>query len=111
MSIKRKIVIFILAAVVAGARAGYAGSPWAEEKTYREKVASKLQFALTNVMLGWTEIIAEPEKAAENHTNMFAAVGKGFVYFVADTLGGVVHLATFPIPQVDLPLPDNGVLA
>ncbi|MFA6599836.1 MAG: hypothetical protein WC352_04645 [Candidatus Omnitrophota bacterium] len=86
-----------------------AASPWTEEKTYSDKVAGKLQFGLTNLMLGWTAVIAESEQAADEKKNVVAAAGKGLVYFVADTVGGVLHTVTAPIPQIDIPLPENGV--
>ena len=107
----KKTVFFLILMLMVISSFAHAGSSWAEEKTYKDKVVSKLQFALTNVMLGWTEIIAEPERALDEKKNFFTAMGRGFVYFAVDTLGGVAHLVTFPIPQVDIPLPNNGVLS
>ena len=34
---------------------------------------------------------------------------KGVSDFVTNTVGGVLHLVTFPITGLDVPLPDNGV--
>jgi hypothetical protein len=107
----KKMMIGILAGIFIFPAIIFAASPWTEEKTYVDKVAGKLQFGLTNLMLGWTEIIGQPEKAIDQNKNGFLAVGKGLGYFVADTVGGVLHIVTTPIPQIDIPLPENGVTA
>ena len=33
----------------------------------------------------------------------------GLYYAIADTLGGAIHLVTFPVTSLDVPLPNNGV--
>ncbi len=84
-------------------------SPWTQETTYGNKILQKFYFGAKNILAGWTEIISKPEKALKNDTCVFRGLGKGIVFAAADTVGGVLHLATFPIPQIDVPLPDGGV--
>jgi len=99
------IVVLMLALTPAMA---FAASPWTQGDSYAERTGQKLEFGLTNVLLGWVDLFAEPNKAASEGTNVWSAVGKGLVDTVLNIGGGAVHLVTFPIP-VDLPLPDNGV--
>ena len=83
----------------------YAASPWTEKTTYKDKVLGKLEFGVKNTLGGWTELISRPIKAK----NKFVGVAEGLGNAVVYTLGGILHLITFPIPQIDIPLPNNGV--
>jgi hypothetical protein len=105
---KRTIALLILLALFIVPTIGFAASPWTDEKTYADRVSGKLQFGLTNVLLGWVALFSEPNKAATNKENMWSGVGKGLVNTVMNEVGGAFQLVTFPIP-VDLPLPDNGI--
>ena len=97
------VVLSMLLAPVA-----FAASPWTTEPTYAKKTTGKLMFGLQNTLLGWIQIFAVPNTYANEGKNAWAGVGQGLVEGVVDTVGGAVHLLTFPIP-VDLPLPNNGV--
>lgn len=102
---------FLAIAIMLGvmfAPAAMAASPWTEGKTYSEKVTGKFSFGFKNLFLGWTEIFYQPHAASVDGKNAWSGLGKGLVYSLADTVGGAVHLVTFPIP-VDVPLPENGV--
>ncbi|HOE68326.1 MAG TPA: hypothetical protein PK997_06795 [Candidatus Omnitrophota bacterium] len=79
-------------------------SPWTEEKTYVDKSVGKLAFGLTNITAGWTALFFETAK----HGNIFAGIAKGVWRTGTNTVGGVLHAATFPV-AVDIPLPDGGV--
>lgn len=79
-------------------------SPWTEETTYVEKSIHKLGFGLTNLTMGWTALLFEPVR----EENKFSGLAKGLWRTVTNTVGGVIHTATFPMP-VDVPLPDGGV--
>ncbi|HOW88340.1 MAG TPA: hypothetical protein PKV84_06775 [Candidatus Omnitrophota bacterium] len=83
-------------------------SAWTEEKNYGDRVSGKLQFGLANTLLGWIDLFAEPNKFANEGKNVWSGVGKGMVDSVVNTVGGAIHLVTFPVPA-DLPLPDGGV--
>jgi hypothetical protein len=103
------IVLSFMALPAAGFAAENA-SPWTQAPRYWEKSLRKLDFGLKNLFFGWTELIEEPWMAWKNkEENMCAAKKRGLAHAVADTIGGALHLATFPIPQVDIPLPENGV--
>jgi len=102
----RTLVAFVLFSCLAGPvhAASFEPSPWAEEPTYLGKISQKLGFGFLNITAGWTELFFEPTR----DKNFFVGVGKGIGLFVTDTLGGVLHAATFPIP-VDIPLPQGGI--
>ena len=91
-----------------------AASPWTEGKTYKEKILGKLDFGFKNALGGWTAIFSETSKANnEAKDNKALAItqglGRGLGYGLVDTVGGILHIVTFAIPQVDVPLPNNGV--
>ena len=104
---KKMLAVLIMLGVMF-APAAMAASPWMDSKTYSEKTMGKLSFGFKNLFLGWTEIFYQPHVASTEGKNAWGGLGKGLGYFVADTLGGAVHLVTFLVP-VDVPLPDNGV--
>ena len=83
-------------------------SPWTTKTTYTDKAVGKLEFGFKNIFAGWTEILTEPKEAYDAKTNVFRGVGEGLWNGLADTVGGILHLATFPITQLDVPLPEGG---
>lgn len=90
---------------VASAYAGtWEPSDWTKEPTYLGKISQKLGYGFLNITSGWTAFFYEPCK----DQNFFVGIGKGVGYMVTNTLGGVLHAATFPIP-VDIPLPQGGI--
>lgn len=97
---------FVLFFTLAGS--AYAGtfesSDWVREPTYIGKISQKLGFGFLNMTAGWTALFFEPTKKQ----NFFMGVGKGVVYFATNTVGGVLHAATFPLP-LDIPLPHGGI--
>lgn len=82
----------------------YKASSWTEEKTYVDKTTHKLGFGLTNITIGWTAI---PFEMYQNK-NLYAGFFKGLWRTGTNTVGGILHTITFPVP-VDIPLPDGGV--
>lgn len=89
--------------------AAFAGSPWAGEGSYADQVKGKLDFGLKNVLGGWTELLDEPMNAPRTADGIAKGIGKGIYNAVVYTLGGVLHTVTFPVIQIDIPIPDNGV--
>lgn len=87
----------------------FKASPWTTEEGYGNKVLQKFYFGAKNTLAGWTQLISQPEAAIKEKTCVVAGIGKGIVHAVVDTVGGVLHLVTFPIPQIDVPLPHGGV--
>ena len=105
------VALFMFQVAVAPA---WAASPWTTKSTYSEKMMGKLGFGLKNTLLGFTEIIKQPivdYKGAEHNKlgNGVLGLGKGLVNGVVYTVGGVLHLVTFPLTMVDIPLPHDGV--
>ena len=105
---KRIGVLVVGVALLAAPVAAFAASPWAEEATYGSKVGAKLKYGLTNGLLGWTELFTEPYEAMQYGENFFIGLGRGVWNGVADTVLGAAHAVTFPIPQIDIPLPEGG---
>ncbi len=80
-----------------------------ENSVYLDEAQIKLTTGLSNVLVGWSDILAEPEAALENGTSPWKGLGKGFVDAFANTFGGLIQVVTFPLTQLDIPLPDGGV--
>lgn len=87
----------------------YTASPWTAETGWGTRAVSKLGFGIKNLLLGWTELFTEPKEASAEGRSVLGGLGTGLVNAVGNTLGGVVHLVTFPITGIDAPLPEGGV--
>lgn len=86
----------------------YTPSSWTAEDGYLDRAEHKLAFGGKNTLLGWLELYNEPRDAAREDTSVMRGMGRGFVNMLGDTIGGAVHIATFPITAVDVPLPEGG---
>jgi hypothetical protein len=105
------LVVFGLSLIPA---AVWAASPWTQESAYSGKVAGKIGFGLKNTLLGWTELFRAPARhyqtAEKNNVGRAVlGLGEGIANGIYYTLGGAVHLLTFPFTNVDVPIPNNGV--
>ena len=107
MSKKLGMLVAVLAIVAAPALA-YAASPWAMESGWGNQAKGKAVYGLKNTLLGWTEIFTQPKDTLDEGGNFFVGVGTGLWNAVGQTVGGILHLVTFPIPQIDVPLPEGG---
>ncbi len=90
----------------------FGASPWTEKTTYTDKVIGKFEFGVKNLLGGWTELITEPMdhyKEEKTTKNFLMGIKKGICHTVLFSVGGALHLATFPITEVDITLPHNGV--
>ena len=105
---KKLGMLAVVLAIVAAPTLAHAASPWASETGWANQAKGKFVYGLKNTLLGWTEIFTEPKKAIDEGGNFFAGVGKGLWNATGQTVGGAVHLATFIIPQIDVPLPEGG---
>ena len=105
------LIVTVLLIVSSLPALGWAASPWTTETTYQGKMMGKLGFGLKNLLLGWTEIIEQPVEGAKSEH--IAGFGKGLFTGLYDgvlyTVGGALHVVTFPIVDVDVPLPEDGV--
>ena len=104
------LVLFVFASLPV---IGWAASPWTLKTTNHDKMVGKLGFGVKNLLLGWTEILKEPvhhyQKAEHNRFGAgLIGLGEGLFNGVADTIGGVLHLVTFPLTSLDVPLPHDG---
>ena len=106
---KRLGVVLVLGiGLLAAPLLASAASPWADGATWGEKATGKLKYGLTNTLLGWTSLFREPVEASQAGENVFVGIGRGVWDAVGQTVGGAVHAVTFPIPQIDIPLPEGG---
>ena len=104
----KKIMSLVVVLSMLLAPVAFAASPWTEEKAYAEKVSGKLQFGLTNTVLGWTKVFTTPNDYSSEKKNVWQGVGQGLVDAVVTTVLGAVQLATFPIPaDIEIPSPVN----
>ncbi len=97
-------------AVILVPSAAFAASPWTEKATWSEQALGKFEFGFKNLFAGWTEVYTETKAAYKaDGQNVITGFGKGVLDAILNTAGGALHLATFPITQLDIPLPHNGV--
>ena len=111
---KIAIVVLVLFALSIVPNVGWAASPWTSKSTYSEKMVGKLGFGLKNVLLGWTELFKAPvrhyQDADKNKFgNGLLGLGEGVYNTLLYTVGGAIHLVTFPITAVDIPIVNDGV--
>ena len=102
------LVFLIIFGLLLGPTVCFAGSPWTEKTTYWDKTVGKLDFGMKNLLGGWTELFTEPMHHHKDAGDVFVGLGTGLYKSVVYTVGGALHVVTFPIP-LDVPLPDNGV--
>lgn len=86
----------------------YMPSEWTSEADYKQQAKGKFLFGAKNMLLSCTELYNEPRDAAKADTKMSVGIGHGIRNMVGDTLGGALHLVTFPITALDVPLPEGG---
>ena len=82
----------------------FESSEWTHEPTYLGKISQKLGFGFLNITVGWTALFYEPAR----EQNFFAGVAKGIGYTFTNSVGGILHAATFPLP-LDIPLPHGWI--
>lgn len=109
----KKLSLLLVIALLFSAvpNTAWAASPWTEGKTYQEKMFGKLDFGIKNVVLGPMHLISDPLHgiSKEGALGGFRGLGEGLYHGLTYTVGGALHLLTFPITNLDVPLPDNGV--
>ena len=105
----KKIVVLLLLFVLSLSTVAFAASPWTEQKTYKDKAFYKLDFGIKNLFGGWTEIVTQPWNHHANPGETAESIARGIYNAVVYTVGGALHIVTFPITNLDVPLPNNGV--
>ena len=86
----------------------FTASPWTSEVGWGKRATAKLGFGVKNLLLGWTDLFVEPKEASEGGGNVLTGIGVGVKDALENTLGGAVHIVTFPITCLDAPLPEGG---
>ena len=109
----KKLSLFLVIAVLLAALPGAAwaeGSPWTKKNTYMEKMFGKLDYGLENIVFGTTRIISEPLVGIKDGgvVGGLTGVGTGVLHAVEYVGGGALHVVTFPITNLDVPLPGGG---
>jgi hypothetical protein len=89
----------------------YTPSPWTNEVGWGNRALAKLGFGVANLFLGWTDLFTEPREEIQAGGSFVKGLGNGLKDGVENTLGGIVHIVTFPITEVDAPLPEGGTQA
>ena len=84
-------------------------SPWTTEKSYNRKMFEKLKFGFLNASTAFFEIFEEPYQAVKENRMFWAGLGQGIFHAVFDTVGGALHIVTFYLTPLDIPLPEGGV--
>ena len=86
----------------------YTASPWTHETGWSNRAMGKLGFGVKNLLLGWTDLFVEPKEASQSGGNVLTGIGVGLKDAVENELGGAVHILTFPLTEIDAPLPEGG---
>lgn len=98
----------LVAAVMLIPAVAFAASPWTQETTWVKKSEQKLIFGLKNALGGVSELFTKPMDYHKEGKNVAEGVWKGLFNTITYTIGGALHVVTFPIP-IDVPIPDNGI--
>ena len=69
----------------------------------------KFYYGFKNLLLGWTELITEPDESIWNGENVLVGLVRGTWNAVGQTAGGALQVLTFPFTRFDIPLPEGGV--
>ena len=86
----------------------YTASPWTAETGWSNRATGKLGFGLKNLLLGWTDLFVVPKKTADEGGNVLVGLGKGIIRGIENEVGGALHIITFPLTELDVPLPNGG---
>ena len=82
---------------------------------YMTRLDDKFDKGALNFIVGWTEIVNQPRLRLKNEEKKnkglkFAGgLGQGILFAIADTAGGFLNAASSPLPQFEIPLPQDGV--
>ena len=101
--------IFTAPAACFAAKRRSNASPWVQADNWTERAEGKLLFGLKNTLLGWTELLTEPDEVIGTKLSIWRGLWNGAGNAVGQTLGGALQALTFPITSLDIPLPEGGV--
>lgn len=104
------VVSMLLVSNMAFAEITFSPSPWTKEDGWKNKAGQKLLFGTKNLLLGWTSIIKTPYDHHESAGATMKSLGMGMMMAPMNMLGGLMHVLTFPITNLDIPIPCGGVV-
>lgn len=107
---KKIMFLFLAVLILLTSTTAFAASPWTTASTNKDKMLGKLDFGFKNLLGGWTELFAQPYYAVRDKQCVIRATFKGLITGAIDEVGGALHVLTFPLTSVDVPLPNNGAL-
>ncbi len=103
------VIAFILALIpqisFAAPMNEFPPSQWTKGDGYAEQTVGKLGFGLVNILGGWTAL--GTEYFLEPDTNVGVKFLRSIARTLTNTVGGALHVATFPAP-FDIKLPGGG---
>ena len=102
-------IIVGLIVVVPVQRVAGGASPWTTETGWLDRSDGKFYHGATNLLLGWTELVTEPDEAMWRGESILGGLWQGVWNAVGQTAGGALQVLTFPFTQFDIPLPEGGV--
>ena len=109
---KIAVLLILLVAITSVPAVSWAASAWTQETTYQGKMLGKLKFGLKNALGGWTALFNEPVKHYKDHKgagHVIEGIASGFSRAIVYSVGGLLHVGTFPVTNLDVPLLDGGV--
>ena len=70
----------------------------AESHGWGKSTSGKFGRGIVNILLGWTNLFAQPIHVSSSGGNVWNGIGKGFNYFFLRTVEGVTELGTCWLP-------------
>jgi putative exosortase-associated protein (TIGR04073 family) len=70
----------------------------AESQNFGKSAPGKIGRGVINILLGWTNLFAQPIQAGQSGGSVLSGIGNGFVYTFTRTVQGVVELGLFWLP-------------
>ena len=98
-------ILMIAQAAFAAPMNEFPASEWTTRDGYVAKTVGKLGFGVVNLAGGWTALGTEPFEEPES--NPVVTGLRTLARVVTNTVGGALHVVTFPAP-FDIPLPGGG---
>ena len=112
--LKKFVISFLVFVMLIGfgsqAKAYFEESHWVAKPTYNQRMVHKLIFGVGNLTCGWVEIVQEPYEAVKRKEMFWRGVSLGIFNGIVDTIGGALHILTFPVTPLDIELPEGGAL-
>lgn len=70
----------------------------AESQSFAKSAVGKIERGMVNILLGWTNLFAQPIQSGKTGGNVWSGIGNGFGHMLIRTVQGVVELGLFWLP-------------